>query len=430
MKNKYLFPADILLPKFSPTDKEAYQKYSVIACDQYTSDEGYWRRVAKTTADSLSTLDMILPEVYLSGDYTARIEQINEKMAACLSDSLQLHPGSMIYVERTLPSNGRIRRGIVAAVDLEDYDFTGKIPSPIRSTEGTVLERIPPRVKIRENAALELPHVMLFADDPEDLLFSGLAQIKDSFTVAYDFDLMENGGHICGRFPDAAGMRHVDEAVCALSDPERFNKKYGLTGAAPLVFAVGDGNHSLATAKTCYENIKKAMGEEAAKASPARYALVEIVNIHDPAVEFEAIYRVLFGCDIRHLKASLSAYFDDLSFDTPTAEKYHTYEYYSKEECGKFYINSPEAYLPVGELQRFLDQYVKENSGVTVDYIHGENVLKALAEKPDTVGFIFSGMQKSELFPSVISDGALPRKTFSMGEADDKRFYLEARKIR
>ena len=411
--------ADILLPDFKKYDPA---KWAVVACDQFTSEPEYWESAETCVADAPSTLRMILPEVYLS-ESEERIPRINETMKNYLNTLLLPNTDTMIYVERT-QSDGSIRRGIVMAIDLECYDYRKGASALIRATEATVVERIPPRVAIRRGAAVELPHVMLLIDDADRTVIEPLASAK-SGSVAYDTDLMLGGGHIFGRFLDDAEIRRIGRALDALITPEAMDARYGDASLAPLLFAVGDGNHSLASAKAAYEEIKAAIGEEAAAAHPARYALVEVVNIHDEALKFEPIYRVLFRVDPEDVLASLRAYVKNLNGSAAP----QSCEYRFGSERGALTIDAPVRQLTVGTLQDFIDEYLKSHKGAEVDYIHGEGSVEALAKKPNAIGFLFSGMEKSELFPTVMFDGALPRKTFSMGHAEDKRYYLECRKI-
>lgn len=423
MKNNIFFPADILLPDSKKVD---YEKFSVIACDQYTSEPEYWENARKNADDKYTALNIILPEVYLSGD----VEAYTKKITAVMDDYLQnlffTYGNHMIYVERTLPSNGKVRKGIVGMIDLEEYDYNKGSVSAIRATEGTVLERIPPRVKIRKDAKVESPHVMLFCDDPEKTVIEPLSVKKESMHKAYDFDLMCGGGNIKGYFLSDDDIKTVDDAICDLADLDKFNAKYGTNEKTALVFAVGDGNHSLATAKACYENLKKEIGDKA-KDSLARYALAELVNIHDDSIEFEPIYRIIMNVEPIDVINELER-FCSLTFEKPECDHFK-YEFYTEEEAGEIFIKNPCASLPVGELQNFLFKFSEKHPECEIDYIHGKENLKALASEEHCIGFIFDGMKKDELFPSVIKDGALPRKTFSMGHADDKRFYLECRKI-
>lgn len=411
--------ADILLPDFTKYDAG---KWAAVACDQFTSEPEYWEKAEKIVGDAPSTLRMILPEVYLSETET-RIPKINETMKQYLDTLLLPNTDTMIYVERT-QSDGSIRRGIVMAIDLECYDYRKGASALIRATEATVVERIPPRVAIRRGAAVELPHVMLLIDDAERTVIEPLASAK-SGTVAYDTDLMLGGGHIFGRFLDDAEIRRIGRSLDALVTPEAMKARYGDASLSPLLFAVGDGNHSLASAKAAYEEVKASLGTDAAASHPARYALVEVVNIHDEALKFEPIYRVLFGVEPEDVLTSLRAYLKNLHGDAAP----QTCEYLFGSERGSITIDAPIRQLTVGTLQDFIDDYLKAHPEAEVDYIHGEGSVEALASKPNAIGFLFSGMEKSELFPTVMFDGALPRKTFSMGHAEDKRYYLECRKI-
>ena len=417
-------PADILLPK----DCE-YSKWSVVACDQYTSQPEYWQRVEEYVGRSPSTLRLILPESCLEGpNVETDIMEINNTMSRYLREGRFVeHPGALFYVERTL-DNGKVRRGLMGMVDLEQYDYEPGSSAPIRATEGTVLSRIPPRVAVRKNAPVELPHVMLLVDDPDQTVIEPLADQTGSMQVLYDFDLMERGGHIKGWELTEDQQAQVARALSALADPAKFNARYGTKDAAVMLFAVGDGNHSLATAKECYERQKRLTPPEHWASLPARYALVELDNLHDASLEFEPIHRLVFGAKPEELLSALVEYY--LGAQRDDGADGHKLAYVYGENQGVVSVPDPAAQLPVGTLQNFLDWYLARHKGVRVDYIHGEDVVRKLSAQPDTVGFLLPAMGKEELFPTVIRDGVLPRKTFSMGEAHDKRFYLEARKIR
>ena len=413
---KYFYDAEIMLPQ-----NVDYEKWSVVACDQYTSEPEYWRNVEECVGEAPSALNIIFPEIYLS-EPEGRIERINRTMEQYLREGvLRSLPESMIYVERTV-GHGRVRRGIVGAVDLEDYDFQKGSSSLIRATEGTVLERIPPRVKIREKAPLELPHIMLLIDDPEKTVIEPLAE--DAGEKLYDFDLMQKSGHLTGYRLSREKQKEVQNKIAALADPKRFAEKY--PGKAVLLFAVGDGNHSLATAKTCWENLKKSLTPEERETHPARFALVELVNLHDSSLEFEPIHRVVFGVEPEKLLEALKAYYPDTA-EADNGGQHITCRYQGKTR--ELYIQNGKSSLPVGTLQAFLDDYLGKNGG-SVDYIHGADVVERLSDEEGNIGFYLPAMQKSDLFKTVILDGALPRKTFSMGEAWEKRFYLEAKMIR
>ena len=416
-------PADILLPRDCDLTK-----WSVVACDQYTSQPEYWQRVEEFVGPAPSSLRLILPESCLDGpNVETDIMEVNNTMTRYLREGrFRTLPASLVYVERTL-DDGRLRRGLVGMVDLEQYDYEPGSPAAIRATEGTVLSRIPPRVAVRKNAPLELPHVMLLADDPEKTVIEPLTARKGGMEPLYDFDLMERGGHIAGWRLDEESAGLTAAALAALADPEAFRKKYGLADGAVMLFAVGDGNHSLATAKECYERQKRLTPPEHWANLPARYALVELDNLHDASLEFEPIHRLVFGAKPEELLSALVEYYPGARRGDGTG---HKLAYVYGETQGVVSVPDPAAQLPVGTLQNFLDWYLARHKGVRVDYIHGEDVVRKLAAQPDTVGFLLPAMGKEELFPTVIRDGVLPRKTFSMGEAHDKRFYLEARKIR
>lgn len=396
MKKYGLMPADILLPE------SGFEKWAVVACDQFTSEPSYWEEVERTVGKAPSALRVTLPEIYLGKDDDGAIKKINAAMNEYLdSGVLKHHENSMIYVERT-QSDGRVRHGIVGVIDLEDYDYRSGSRSLIRATEATVTERIPPRVRIRSGAPIELPHVMLLADDPDGTVIAPLAAEKERFEKAYGFELMQGGGHIDGWFISPEAQVRIGEALDALVAGQDDR----------LLFAVGDGNHSLAAAKECYIR----SGSEG-----ARYALVEVVNIHDPAIEFEPIYRVLFGVEPERVIADFVA---DMGgeYRGDGAQVF---------ECifagGSRTVSvKPSAKLPVGTLQAWLDRYLPAHGG-KIDYIHGADTVRGLCTAEGTLGFIFDGMKKSELFDAIRADGSLPRKTFSMGHACDKRYYLEAR---
>ena len=423
-------PADILLPK----DCE-YSKWSVVACDQYTSQPEYWQRVEEYVGRAPSALRLILPESCLEGpNVETDIMEINNTMSRYLREGrFVCHPGAVFYVERTLDS-GKVRRGLVGMVDLEQYNYEPGSGTPIRATEGTVLSRIPPRVAVRKNAPIELPHVMLLMDDPDRTVIEPLAGQTDGMEKLYDFQLMERGGRIRGWALTQEQQEQIARALSALAEPEAFRARYGLEGDTPvLLFAVGDGNHSLATAKECYERQKSITPPEQWDRLPARYALVELNNLHDDSLEFEPIHRVVFGVEPEKLLEALTAACPG-AFRTrpeePAPAGAHVLPYLYGGQRGAVVVPQPQCQLPVGTLQSFLDQYLLQTPGSRVDYIHGADVVEQLSARPGTVGFLLPPMGKEALFPTVIRDGVLPRKTFSMGEAHDKRFYLEARRIR
>ncbi len=391
MKDFVFSSADILLPK------ENFEKWAVVACDQFTSQPEYWEEVEHIVGETPSTLRITLPEAYLEdGNTQERIAKVNENMLAYQNQGiLQTHENAMILVHRTTESG--TRKGLVGKIKLADYDYRKGSTCLIRATEETVLERIPPRVKIRKDASLELPHVLLLVDDPDNTILNA----AEKGDVAYDFELMQKGGHITGWFVKEDAQEKVQQAMKNLA-----------TGENPLLFVVGDGNHSLATAKEC----AALNGNE-----ESGYALVEMVNVHDDSIQFEPIYRVLFGVDEQDLLAKLQ--------EKLGADEGHTYTVVTPAGEQEITLTA-NAKLPVATLQPFLDEYLKENPNVKIDYIHGDDIVRKLCKEQGTVGFIFEGMGKGQLFDAVRFDGSLPRKTFSMGHAHEKRYYVECRKIK
>ena len=415
-------PADILLPQNCD-----YDKWSVVACDQYTSQPEYWERVARTVGGAPSALHLILPESSLEGPSVEQdIAEINLTMAQYLrGGQFRELPDSLFYVERTL-AGGKVRRGLVGMIDLEEYDYEPGSSALIRATEGTVMQRIPPRVKVRKNAPIELPHVLLLADDPERTVIEPLSGQTGVMEPLYDFELMEGGGHLRGWRLSGAQTGHVAAALSALAEPGSFAARYGAAGRPVMLFAVGDGNHSLATAKECYERQKDLCGPEQARMLPARYALAELTNLHDDSLEFEPIHRVVFGVDPKRLLDGLLAAYPGAHLGSGAG---HVIEFVHSRGMGKLTVPDPSAQLPVGTLQSFLDRWLADNGG-RVDYIHGDDVARGFGLQEGNIAFLLPAMEKERLFPTVIFDGVLPRKTFSMGHANDKRFYLEARRIR
>lgn len=412
--------ADMLIPQ-----TEDLSAWAVVACDQFTSQPEYWEETEKLAGDKPSALRLILPEVWLEAeDVDKRISQIHENMKKYLEAGLFREvKDSFVYVER-VQSDGKMRAGIVGAVDLEMYDYSKGSQSPVRATEATVVERIPPRIKVREGAEMELPHIMILIDDGEKTVIEPLENKKDKFEKLYEFELMQGGGKISGWLVDKETAGEIQQALEALGDKQAFDKKYGIAGKQPLVYAMGDGNHSLATAKAYYEKLKAENPGKDMSSHPARYALAEVVDLHSPALEFEAIHRIVTGVDREKLMAGLEEMLG-LS-DRPSEQKMKVV---TDGEEREVYIHEPLSKLTVGSLQNALDKLLGELGG-KVDYIHGAEVVRELSASPDAVGFLLPDMEKSELFPTVILDGSLPRKTFSMGHAQDKKYYVEARRIR
>ncbi|MBN8459573.1 MAG: DUF1015 domain-containing protein [Verrucomicrobia bacterium] len=421
-----------------PTPDTDPSKWAVIACDQFTSEPEYWEQAASIVGDSPSTLNLILPEVYLGkpGE-DDRVRTIRETMQAYLASDILVPCDRFILVERTVA--GKTRHGLMLELDLEHYDYNKGSQTLIRATEGTILDRLPPRIRIRQGAPLELPHILVLIDDPNHTVIEPLVGMARNMDPIYDFDLMLGSGHLTGFALEGAEVeRHVASTIQALADPDTFRKKYGVDAdRGVLLFAVGDGNHSLATAKAIWESIKSEVGMD----HPARFALVELENIHDHGLEFEPIHRVLF--EVRHdFREAMKAHFGDgvrfhacdsetemvdlVNNQSPEAQAVGCVD---PDGYCVAYVNTPSCNLPVGTLQRFLDEWKNEGGFGEIDYVHGTDVVTRLGMQAGNVGFYLPAMAKGDLFKTVILDGALPRKTFSMGEAIEKRFYMECRRI-
>ncbi|MDE6003913.1 MAG: DUF1015 domain-containing protein [Oscillospiraceae bacterium] len=411
MQQDIFSSAEILLPDFEKIN--AYQ-WSVIACDQFTSEPSYWKETTEIVENAPSVLNLILPEIYLeTPDVESRITKIHEQMQDYFKqDIFKNYTNAMIYVER-VQSDGKLRTGVIGKIDLECYDYHADSQSPVRATEATVLERIPPRMRVRDKAILELPHIMLLIDDSNNIAIGTCTAQKNQMQKLYDTELMQNGGHVTG---------YLMNAEQQINFQENLQKLFSGTGA--LKFAMGDGNHSLATAKACYEALKNSNPDVDFSNHPARYALVELVNLHSDALEFEAIHRIVMQTDTEKLLAYLT---ENLALSQEPAEQFMIIIKNNLEQ--KLYIHKPSSSLTVGSLQNALDNYLAENSG-KIDYIHGIASLKKLSQQANSIGFLLPDMDKKLLFSSVEQDGALPRKTFSMGHAQDKRYYIEARKIK
>ena len=391
--------ADIMLPKTSDIDK-----WAVIACDQHTSDPGYWKAVREFVGKSLSTLNLILPEAELTAATDHTIRAINENMRKALAEeAFVTYPNSYIYVERTLV-DGSVRQGIVGMVDLEDYDYVYGDGVKLCATEETVLERIPPRAKIRRNASMEFSHIILFCDDAACSIVEPIARCKESMTKLYDFDLMMDGGHIAGWLISGEIAARLEAALDAY---EQTN-----------FYMVSDGNHSLVTAKRCYEERRDST--DYVEGEPSRYAMVELENMNSSAIMFEPIHRLIVDTDVNKLLADMKTIEGENGVNIP---------WFSGENSGVFSMKANGGEMVVATLQNFLDQWLKENDG-EIDYVHGDETVKNLADNETKIGFLLPKPGRAEMVDHIMTGKALPRKTFSLGHACEKRYYLEGRKIR
>ena len=414
-------------------------KWAVIACDQFTSQPEYWEKVAETVGDSPSTFHLILPEAWLhSPDVKDRILKSQQAMQDYLEKGiLEAHKG-FVFVERQV--GDKVQSGLVVALDLECYDYNKGSQTLIRATEGTILDRLPPRMEVRRDALLESPHILVLYDDPEGVVLSEIFAQKDELTLAYDFELMAGSGHLAGRLiEDPALIESVVEGLASLIEPATYTQKYDLPDVeSPLLFAMGDGNHSLATAKAIWEELKPHVSSD----HPSRYALVELVNLHDPSLKFEPIHRVLFnpGEDFEttlrlffaekltlHSIEDMQTLIVEVAKSTPTTQRFGMIQ---PDSYTLVELDHPVHNLAAGSLQQFLDLYLKSHPDTKIDYVHGDDTVDELGRKPGNLGFFLPPIGKNSFFRSVIVDGALPRKTFSMNHAKDKRFYMECRRIK
>lgn len=426
----------ILMPK-EGTD---LKKWSVVACDQYTSEPEYWKDVEEIVGDEPSTLKLTLPEVYLGKeDEQTRVDAIHSNMKTYVNEGLlkELDKG-FILVQRDTGRDYK-RNGIVVAVDLETYEYKKGEASLIRPTEMTVEERIPPRLKVRQTATIELPHIMLIVDDPDCSIIEPLIARKDEFKKVYDTDLMKNGGHIAGwHIPEGKETDDIMAKIEALANPSVFKERYKLDKDYPLLnMAVGDGNHSMATAKAAWEEIKKDLTDNEKKNHPARYCLCEIVNIHDKSLEIEPIHRVLFGADMATFTDEAVKFYEskgcvcEINDELKDDDSQDVHGFVLLSEGKKCYMTVKDSVwgIPVATIQSFLDEFLKNHKDSKIDYIHGTDVVENLSAKPGNIGLILPEVKKEDLFIGVIKDGVLPRKTFSMGEAYEKRYYMECKSI-
>lgn len=406
-------------------------RWAVIACDQFTAQPDYWAEVEQVVGDAPSTLRMVLPEVHLGApDMAARIASCHAHMADYLARGLLEPRRSIVLVERE--TSGGVQRGLVVELDLEAYDFTASGRTPVRATEGTVVDRVPPRLAVRRGAPLEVPHILVLYDDPDHTVLAALGQTA-ALPVAYDAPLMLGSGHLTGRFVPEPAQTAVLAALSDLGEPDAYRARHGLDAADPLLFAMGDGNHSLATAKVAWDELA---ASGAGPDHPARWALVELVNLHDEALSFEPIHRVVFAAD--GLTEALGSALDPVC--TPASDLDDLLAAVTDAAGRGFGVITSDGYalweprrptheLAVGTLQAFLDDWLTDHPAAEVDYLHGEDITDELGRRPGNVSFVLPGIEKGSFFRSIALDGPLPRKTFSMGHARDKRFYMECRRI-
>ncbi len=418
-------------------------KWAVVACDQFTSQPAYWDAVEAVVGDAPSTLRITLPEIYLDKPGEAeRIVAIRKAMDDYMANGTLSELGEGFVVTRRTV-DGKTRNGLIVALDLDCYDYNKGSTTLIRATEGTIVERIPPRLRIRDGAPLELPHILVLIDDDKRTVIEPLVEKVMSAEKLYDFELMQHGGHVEGWFVnDENDVVSAINAISALVNPNKYGREM-----APLLFAMGDGNHSFATAKANWEKIKATLPEEQRTDHPARFALVELENVHDAGIVFEPIHRVIFNVSVPKFLAALQS---KLSAQNPggveiklfTSQKNcerninramtagaHLIPIVMQGKVGYIAVKHPSAQLEVGTLQSAIDAILKSFEGATIDYIHGADVVNDLGSKYRNIGFLLPPMDKSAFFRTVVFDGALPRKTFSMGEAHEKRYYLECRRI-
>ena len=415
---RIFIPGDILLPV-----NVNMSLWSVIACDQFTSQPEYWDELSERVGEAPSTLRLMLPEAYLdSCDEEIETKKINAAMENYLNDGVfQTLESSFIYLERDM-TVGEKRRGILGLLDLEAYDYTPQAKTPVRCTEGTVENRLPPRVKVRKDAAIEMPHVIVLTDDPDWLMFEGLEKGE----MVYDFELNDGGGRIIGKRIAGELAEGIEQALQNLSTPEHLEKKYGLTDCEPVIIAMGDGNHSIATAKLCWERMKPQLTPEERANHPARYGLVELVNIHDPSIKFEPIHRVLFETDAATFLKAAATFFASAY---EGGKGCHEISILCSDASKKLSIKGKTIGQAIALAQSFCENYVSQHGG-HLDYIHDDDTAMEMSAAEGCCGILFPAIEKDELFTSIIRSGAFPAKSFSIGPARDKRYYLECRKIK
>lgn len=433
-------PAGFRLPSLClPRPGIDLSKWAVVACDQYTAEPAYWQRVAEEVGDAPSTLHLVFPEVHLgAADAPARIGRIQDTMRRYIAQGLLRDHHGAVLVERTVGQ--ATRRGLMLEIDLEHYDYAATSTSLVRPTEGTIVERLAPRIAVRSGAELELPHILVLIDDPGHTVIEPLAAARAALSPLYETELMLGGGHVAGHAVADAAAAQAVLALQALGEPQAFEARYGVPpGTPPMRFAVGDGNHSLATAKAIWERQKATVGLD----HPSRWALVEVVNIHDPALRFAPIHRLLFGVTA-DLRAALAQAFGarlrciDVASAAAMRERVQAADGTRQAaglvgpgaRCSVIEIDEAPSTLAVGTLQPVIDAFIAQGGARDIDYVHGDVVLERLAQEPGQVGIHMPTVGKGALLRRVVHEGPLPRKTFSMGEAHEKRYYVEARRIR
>ena len=400
---------------YLPNNKVDLKKWSVIACDQFTSDPVYWQLVENFVGESPSTLHITLPEIYLR-EVEYRIPKIAQTMEDYIANGVLIKAvkNGFVLVERRTRSGKRL--GIMGALDLEAYDHRDFSSLPVRCTEGTVAERLPVRAKIRVNSSLECPHVMLLLDDPRQEIIEHFYEVRESLRVLYDTDLMKQGGHLKGYAIEGQLAKELEETI------DKFFEDH-----SNFFLAVGDGNHSLAAAKKCWEELKPTLTEEERANHPARYALVEVVNLHSPAMVFKPIHRIVSGVTLEDFTENFKNFLSERGMELAEGTDLTLVSFGKKNS---YDIKNSQGKLPVGIVQDFLDEYKATHNEILIDYIHGYVVTEGLAQKIETVGVMLQTISKDGFFDAIEVGGALPRKTFSMGEAEEKRYYMECRKIR
>ncbi|HTO54372.1 MAG TPA: DUF1015 domain-containing protein [Myxococcota bacterium] len=400
-------------------------RWAVVACDQYTSEPEYWKRVEEYVGAAPSTLRLVLPEAWLlaGDDEAARSAAIQKTMREYLAGGVFAAPRKGFVVVERQTAHVRARLGLLVALDLDCYDWRPSARALVRATEATVEDRLPARLRVREHAALELPHVLVLIDDPERTVIEPAARAARTRAPLYDTELWPNGGRVRGFALDgAAEVTALGRGLAALASPERQRAKYGGDGRAPFLFAVGDGNHSLAAAKLLWEQRKSGLSLAQRTSHPLRFALVELLNVHDPGLRFEPIHRLVFGAEPESLVRGLEQ-------RAPGGSRRHLLRWRGAGRSGTLTLAAPSDSLLVAVFQQTLDAWLRDHPEARIDFIHGGEALARLSDKPDRTGFELPAFERADLFPVVARDGVLPRKAFSLGEAEEKRFYLEARRL-